>query len=241
MPPVITFDVGAEDLSLPVSKGSWFASDQAKQIAVLFLEQYLAVYDSDDRQPLLDAYHDSAVFSITASAAGRSVIWCQLYFIPPSPIIFVCYRCCLFFLHNINRLEYYLKDSRNLKRVEDAQRRMRLLHQGKVDIVAFLTRLPKTTHDPASLIVDVPIASVLYRNLAMRVWSLFIWRTIDHSGSFDGGFGDGTFPRTQRTRLSSSLVSKSLHHRSATERSFLYSQRAITFVSSYDWSSQSRL
>ena len=59
------------------------------------------------------------------------------------------------------RLDAYLKDSRNLKRIDDTQRRHRLLHQGKVDVVAFLNRLPKTTHDPASLVVDVPVVSVI--------------------------------------------------------------------------------
>lgn len=53
-----------------------------------------------------------------------------------------------------------MKDSRNLRRVDDVQRRFRLLQQGKVDIVSFLSKLPKTLHDPNSLVVDVPVASV---------------------------------------------------------------------------------
>ena len=53
-----------------------------------------------------------------------------------------------------------MKDSRNLKRVDDVQRRFRLLQQGKVDIVSFLSKLPKTLHDPISLVVDVPVTSV---------------------------------------------------------------------------------
>ena len=56
-------------------------------------------------------------------------------------------------------MDAYLKESRNLKRIDDAQRRNRLLHQGKVDIVAFINRLPKTAHDLTSLVVDVPVAS----------------------------------------------------------------------------------
>ncbi len=53
-----------------------------------------------------------------------------------------------------------MKDSRNLKRIDDPQRRFRLLQQGKVDIVSFLSKLPKTLHDPSSLVVDVPVTSV---------------------------------------------------------------------------------
>lgn len=64
---MISFDIGTEDVALPVSQGSWFVSDEARQIALAFLEQYLSVYDSEDRQPLLNAYHDSAVMSMTCS------------------------------------------------------------------------------------------------------------------------------------------------------------------------------
>ncbi len=67
LPPVISFDIGAEDVALPPSSGSWFVSDEARQIVLVFLEQYLSVYDSDDRQPLLNAYHDSAIMSLTCS------------------------------------------------------------------------------------------------------------------------------------------------------------------------------
>ena len=54
-----------------------------------------------------------------------------------------------------------MKDSRNLKRLDDVNRRSRLLQQGKIDIISFLTKLPKTLHDPRSLVVDVPVASVI--------------------------------------------------------------------------------
>lgn len=65
LPPIISFDIGA--VTLPKSRGSWFVSEDARQIVLAFLEQYLSVYDSDDRQPLLNAYHDSAVMSLTCS------------------------------------------------------------------------------------------------------------------------------------------------------------------------------
>ena len=44
-------------------------SEQSQQVAVLFLQQYLSIYDSEDRQPLLNAYHDSAVLSMSVSFA----------------------------------------------------------------------------------------------------------------------------------------------------------------------------
>lgn len=67
LPPVISFDIGTEDVSLPPSSSSWIVSDEARQIVLVFLEQYLTVYDSDDRQPLLNAYYDSAIMSLTCS------------------------------------------------------------------------------------------------------------------------------------------------------------------------------
>lgn len=169
LPPVISFDIGAEDMQLPASKGSFFVSEEGRRVVLLFLQQYLSVYDADDRQPLLEAYHDTAVMSLTCNPSGQ-----------PSA-----------------RLDAYLKDSRNLKRIDDTQRRHRLLHQGKVDVVAFLNRLPKTTHDPASLVVDVPVVSS--HLMVASVTGLFREREERHSNirwfqrvfiivPFNGGF-----------------------------------------------------
>lgn len=58
------------------------------------------------------------------------------------------------------RLSYYLQDSRNLKKQTDKQKRFKLLHQGKLDIVSFLSKFPKTTHDPNSYLIDMPVAVV---------------------------------------------------------------------------------
>ncbi|EFX66035.1 hypothetical protein DAPPUDRAFT_332592 [Daphnia pulex] len=155
LPPVISFDIGAEDVALPLSSGSWFVSDEARQIVLVFLEQYLSVYDSDDRQPLLNAYHDSAIMSLTCSY-------------PPGQTA-----------NAPSRLDSYMKDSRNLKRIDDPQRRFRLLQQGKVDIVSFLSKLPKTLHDPSSLVVDVPVTSS--HLIVMSVTGVFRERVERHS------------------------------------------------------------
>lgn len=154
LPPVISFDIGAEDIQLPASKGNFFISEDSRRVVLIFLEQFLGVYDSDDRQPLLHAYHDAALMSLTCSPPGQSS-------------------------HSSARLDAYLKDSRNLKRIDDTQRRHRLLHQGKVDIVAFINKLPKTTHDPTSLTVDVPVAS--NHLMVASVTGLFREREQQHS------------------------------------------------------------
>jgi len=58
------------------------------------------------------------------------------------------------------RLSIYLGDSRNLHRQVDKHRKYKLLHQGKEDIITFLQRLPKTTHDVAAFVIDMPVAVV---------------------------------------------------------------------------------
>jgi hypothetical protein len=63
-----------------------------------------------------------------------------------------------FYLHS--RLGDYITDSRNLLRVKDGTRRQRLLYQGKMAIVACLSKLPKTQHDPLSFSVDLTLFTV---------------------------------------------------------------------------------
>jgi len=170
LPPVISFDIGAEDVQLPASKGNFFVSEDSRRVVLIFLEQFLGVYDSNDREPLLDAYHDSALMSLTCSPPGQS---------------------------SSARMDAYMKESRNLKRIDDTQRRNRLLHQGKVDIVAFINRLPKTKHDPNSLVVDVPVASDhlmvasvtgLYREREQQQKTIRFFQRVFIVVPFNGGF-----------------------------------------------------
>uniref|UniRef100_A0A670JST8 Nuclear RNA export factor 1 n=1 Tax=Podarcis muralis TaxID=64176 RepID=A0A670JST8_PODMU len=115
--------------TLPPTKGSYFGSEDLKALILRFLQQYYTVYDSGDRQGLLDAYHDGACCSLS---------------IP-------------FSLHNHSRstLAEYFKNSRNVKKLKDPTMRFRLLKHTKLNVVAFLSELPKTQHDINSFIVDV--------------------------------------------------------------------------------------
>uniref|UniRef100_A0A674BTA3 Nuclear RNA export factor 1 n=1 Tax=Salmo trutta TaxID=8032 RepID=A0A674BTA3_SALTR len=129
LPPPIVFDVEVTPDALPPCKPSYFCSEEIKTPIVGFLQQYYSVYDSGDRQPLLDAYHDGATFSLSMPFTMQN----------PS-------RCSLGDYH---------KDSRNLKKLKDPTTRFRLLKHTRLNVVAFLSELPKTQHDTASLIVDV--------------------------------------------------------------------------------------
>uniref|UniRef100_A0AAQ4P2L6 Nuclear RNA export factor 1a n=1 Tax=Gasterosteus aculeatus aculeatus TaxID=481459 RepID=A0AAQ4P2L6_GASAC len=93
------------------------------------IQQYYSIYDSGNRQPLLDAYHDGASLSLTTPYTTQN----------PSR----------------SSLGEYHKDTRNLKRIKDTTMRFRLLKHTRLNVVAFINELPKTQHDIASFNVDV--------------------------------------------------------------------------------------
>ncbi|XP_061542140.1 nuclear RNA export factor 1 isoform X1 [Phycodurus eques] len=128
LPPPIGFDVETPT-TIPPCKGSYFGSDEIKGLILRFLQQYYSIYDSGDRQPLLDAYHDGASLSLTIPFSSQN----------PSR----------------SSLGEYHKDSRNLKRIRDSTIRFRLLKHTRLNVVAFINELPKTQHDIASFTIDV--------------------------------------------------------------------------------------
>ncbi|PNJ37921.1 NXF1 isoform 8 [Pongo abelii] len=128
LPPPIAFDVEAPT-TLPPCKGSYFGTENLKSLVLHFLQQYYAIYDSGDRQGLLDAYHDGACCSLS------------IPFIPQNPAR--------------SSLAEYFKDSRNVKKLKDPTLRFRLLKHTRLNVVAFLNELPKTQHDVNSFVVDI--------------------------------------------------------------------------------------
>lgn len=128
LPPPIGFDVETPTV-IPACKGSCFGSDEIKAIILRFLQQYYSIYDSGDRQSLLDAYHDGASLSLMTPYSTQNL--------------------------SRSSLGEYHKDSRNLKRVKDTTMRFRLLKHTRLNVVAFINELPKTQHDTASFNVDV--------------------------------------------------------------------------------------
>ncbi|XP_072517714.1 nuclear RNA export factor 1 [Salminus brasiliensis] len=129
LPPPIGFDLEVAPPVLPPCKPSYFCSEELKSLILCFLQQYYTIYDSSDRQPLLDAYHDGATFSLIIPFSMQNPSKCSL--------------------------GDYQKDSRNLKRVRDSTTRFRLLKHTRLNVVAFLNELPKTNHDIASFNVDI--------------------------------------------------------------------------------------
>jgi nuclear RNA export factor len=64
--PPILFDVN-EDLQMPSSKGNYLCAEEGLSMVRHFLEQYYQLYDSDNREQLVSAYHNNAMFSITST------------------------------------------------------------------------------------------------------------------------------------------------------------------------------
>jgi len=113
---------------MPATVPKMIKNEAASGVILTFLEQFFKLYDSDNRQPLLEAYHESAMFSL--SAYGR---------------------------HDL--LTAYIPESRNLKKVEYEKKRHDLLRRGRLSVVAFLSKLPKTEHDMNTFTLDVPFTS----------------------------------------------------------------------------------
>jgi nuclear RNA export factor len=68
--PAIRFDVD-EDVELPRSRGSYFCAQEGVTLVCQFVEQYYQLCDSDDREPLIRAYHPEAMFSVTSVCPPR--------------------------------------------------------------------------------------------------------------------------------------------------------------------------
>ncbi|KAM8940564.1 nuclear RNA export factor 1 [Pelodytes ibericus] len=128
LPPPITFDVETPT-TLPPCKGSYLGNEEIKVVVLRFLQQYYACYDAEDRQSLLNVYHDEACCSL-ALEAGQN----------PS---------------RNSSLGEYFKDSRNVKKIKDPNVRYKLIKHKRLSVVGFLNELPRTQHDLNSFVVDI--------------------------------------------------------------------------------------
>ncbi|XP_041981455.1 nuclear RNA export factor 1 [Aricia agestis] len=131
LPPTIGFDV-SEDVSLPARQQSFLVDPSGQDLVREFLTQYFAIYDSESRQQLLEAYHESAIMSMAANYNTNDNRNAATY-----------------------RLNSYISNSRNIMRITERDYRRRYLKSGKLHIVSFLSDLPKTKHDLMGFAVDL--------------------------------------------------------------------------------------
>lgn len=73
LPPPITFDI-ENDTKLKPSLGSYTCNPEGALVVSQFIELYYTIFDSDDRQPLINAYHENAQFSFTCSPGMGSYL-----------------------------------------------------------------------------------------------------------------------------------------------------------------------
>lgn len=135
LPPAIGFDV-ADDVKLPPPQQSFLVDPGAQDLVRQFLTQYFAIYDSESRQPLLEAYHENASLSMAANYQTNDSRNSQSL-----------------------KLNAYIPSSRNLLRVSDRELRRKYLKNGKLQVVSFLSELPKSKHDLMGFSVDLTICT----------------------------------------------------------------------------------
>ncbi|KAG1674367.1 Nuclear RNA export factor 1 [Nymphon striatum] len=71
--PSIGFEI-EKDIKLPSSQGNYFSNNECKALVLNFLEQYYNIFDSADRQPLLQAYSDHCIMSLTATNQRKKLL-----------------------------------------------------------------------------------------------------------------------------------------------------------------------
>ncbi|XP_030753850.1 nuclear RNA export factor 1-like [Sitophilus oryzae] len=133
LPPPISFDI-SEETHLPDGQQTFLCNSEGEVIVRQFLEQYFQIYDTENRQPLLQAYHEHAVFSLTMAypyGYGKE--------------------------KNVSWLNWYNTDNRNILKLTDGDRRFKLLRQGHLSVVSYLQEMPQTKHDIHSFTVDLTI------------------------------------------------------------------------------------
>lgn len=128
LPPPISFDIPEDDQKQPPAKASFLANPASTDLVRQFLEQYYTLFDSDNRQPLLEAYHEHALFSLTVNTYHQN---------------------------NQQKLGAYVSANRNIKHKTDLDTRCRLLKQSRLQVVSYLSELPPTKHDVHSFAVDL--------------------------------------------------------------------------------------
>lgn len=137
LPPPIGFDL-ADEVALPTPLQTFLCDSNAESIIRQFLAQYFTIFDSENRQMLIQAYHEQATFSMTMAypygTKDKTVNW----------------------------LNWYNTDNRNLIKLTDPERRFKLLKQGNVSIVSFLKEMPSTSHDLMNFHVDLTVCNVSY-------------------------------------------------------------------------------
>ncbi|XP_017085602.1 nuclear RNA export factor 1 isoform X2 [Drosophila eugracilis] len=126
--PQVTFDLTDQGQILE-TKASFLCDNAGAEVVRQFLDQYFRIFDSENRQSLLDAYHENSMLSITMPSASQA-----------------------------GRLNSFWKFNRNLRRLINGEdNRTRHLKYGRLACVSTLDEWPKTLHERRTFTVDLTI------------------------------------------------------------------------------------
>ncbi|XP_062141332.1 nuclear RNA export factor 1 isoform X2 [Drosophila sulfurigaster albostrigata] len=125
------FELSESSGVMPPAKASFLCDSAGAELVRQFLEQYFNIFDSGNRQPLLDAYHEHALLSISMPPMGQG-----------------------------GRLNNFRKFNRNLRRIISNERddpRTKFLKSGRLACVSTLDEWPRTVHERRTFSVDLTI------------------------------------------------------------------------------------
>ncbi|XP_034119085.1 nuclear RNA export factor 1 isoform X2 [Drosophila nasuta] len=125
------FELSESSGVMPPAKASFLCDSAGAELVRQFLEQYFNIFDSGNRQPLLDAYHEHALLSMS---------------MPP--------------MSQGGRLNNFRKFNRNLRRIISNERddpRTKFLKSGRLACVSALDEWPRTVHERRTFSVDLTI------------------------------------------------------------------------------------
>ncbi|XP_011632449.1 nuclear RNA export factor 1-like [Pogonomyrmex barbatus] len=125
LPRPIVFDV--DETKIPSSQRIFVTDVTAREIAGGFLQQYFTVFDSENRQALLNAYDKDACFSMTITDSYK--------------------------------LNGYFMENRNLLKINDTNKRHKLLKQGRLPVVSLLSEMSRTRHLLNTFTMDISLVT----------------------------------------------------------------------------------
>ncbi|KAL6254293.1 hypothetical protein P5V15_014908 [Pogonomyrmex californicus] len=125
LPRPIVFDV--DETKIPPSQRIFVTDVTAREIAGGFLQQYFTVFDSENRQALLNAYDKDACFSMTITDSYK--------------------------------LSGYFMENRNLLKINDTNKRHKLLKQGRLPVVSLLSEMSRTRHLLNTFTMDISLVT----------------------------------------------------------------------------------
>ncbi|MBN3302599.1 NXF1 factor, partial [Amia calva] len=163
LPRLVTFEIDPPT-KLSACKGSTSVGRKVKRVIQRFLQEYYKVYDSGNRWLLLEAYQDGATFSLSYPFCSQNPYryykvydsgnrWLLLEAYQDGATLSLSYPFCSQNPYRCS-LEGY-KTSSNVKEPKDPTSWFHLQKQTRQGVVALLSELPKTQHDPSSFVVDV--------------------------------------------------------------------------------------